>query len=180
MKNKGIMIAILVVIVGVAGFLLFNPKKDTSQLASEQSSKNSADSITDDKNTTPDTTNPTTSPNTTTSTKDNSEETQGQFSGEDDITSPDVAVFEVSYDGTSFSPKTTTINAGDIVVFKNDSQSDLWPASDPHPTHTNYPEFNAQKSIAPGGKFEFKFTKVGTWGYHNHKNHDATGTIIVK
>ncbi len=156
--------------------MLTNNKNTETQLDSEQNSQNLEDKLVEDQKTT-DNTMPATS--STPTTNSNNEE-QGQFSGEDDITSPDVAVFEVSYDGTSFTPKTITIKQGDIVVFKNNSNKDFWPASNNHPSHTLYPEFDPKKSIAPGGKFEFKFLKTGTWGFHDHKNDDATGTIIVK
>ena len=93
---------------------------------------------------------------------------------------PNIQVVEVDFDGTAFSPKTVTINQNDWVFFKNKSTVAFWPASDPHPTHTNYPGFDALKSIAPGGEYKFQFTKVGTWGYHDHLDHGITGTVIVK
>lgn len=102
------------------------------------------------------------------------------FSGEGDIQAPDIQVREVVYNGSTFSPASLTIKAGDIVVFKNESNTSFWPASDPHPTHTNYPGFDAGKAIAAGSTFEFKFTKVGTWGYHNHLNPAQHGTIKVQ
>lgn len=105
---------------------------------------------------------------------------QGQFSGEDDIMSPDVAVHEITFSGTAFSPSTLTIKNGDIVVFKNNSDKDFWPASAPHPSHTNYPEFDAKAAIAPGKTFQFKFTKVGAWGFHDHLTPSAFGKITVE
>ena len=105
--------------------------------------------------------------------------TPGQFSGEADIQGGDTAVFEVIYDGAKFSPATLTIKQGDIVVFKNQSDGPFWPASAPHPSHTNYPEFDSKSAIAAGKSFEFKFTKIGSWGYHDHLNSSAFGTIKV-
>lgn len=92
---------------------------------------------------------------------------------------PDILVSEVIYDGTKFSPASLSIKTGDVVIFKNSSQSDFWPASDPHPAHTNYPDFDAKKPIPPGGTFQFKFMKSGTWGYHNHLQPAVTGVIKV-
>ncbi|HEX3099900.1 MAG TPA: cupredoxin domain-containing protein [Patescibacteria group bacterium] len=92
----------------------------------------------------------------------------------------DVAVVEIDYDGKAFSPSTVTIKSGDVVVFKNNSTTSFWPASGPHPTHTLYPEFDPKQAIAAGQSWQFKFTKVGTWPFHNHLNPSATGTIIVK
>lgn len=92
---------------------------------------------------------------------------------------PDIQVFEVVYDGAKFSPASLSIKAGDVVIFKNSSQVNFWPASDPHPTHTDYPEFDAKKPIPPGGTFQFKFMQLGTWGYHNHLQAAATGVVKV-
>ncbi len=106
-------------------------------------------------------------------------ESRGVFSDEYDITNVDVQVHEVIYDGTSFLPNSLEIKAGDIVFFKNESAKSFWPASDPHPSHTAYPEFDAKASLAAGATFDFKFIKVGTWGFHDHLRPAATGTIIV-
>ena len=101
------------------------------------------------------------------------------FSNEADVTGKG-AVREVDFDGSNFSPSTLTIKAGDTVVFKNKGNSDFWPASNPHPTHTDYPGFDALGPVAPGQFYQFQFNKVGTWGYHDHLNPSARGTIIVQ
>lgn len=105
---------------------------------------------------------------------------QGQFSSEDDIMAPDVAVHEISFSGTAFSPATLTIKKGDIVVFRNNSDKDFWPASAMHPDHLLYPEFDAKQALAPGSKYEFKFLKVGAWGFHDHLTPTAFGKITVQ
>lgn len=86
----------------------------------------------------------------------------------------------VTYSASGFSPQSVTIKAGDTVVFKNTSGRDFWPASGPHPTHTNYPEFDAKKNVASGSSYSFTFTKTGSWKYHDHLNPALTGTIIVQ
>jgi hypothetical protein len=30
-----------------------------------------------------------------------------------------------------------------------------------------------------GTSYAFTFGKIGSWGYHNHLNHGATGTVVV-
>jgi plastocyanin len=92
----------------------------------------------------------------------------------------DVSVFEVTYDGKAFAPSQLTIKNGDIVRFKNNSTGNFWPASAPHPAHTVYPEFDPKKAIAAGQTWEFKFTKSGTWSYHDHINPTAFGKITVQ
>lgn len=79
-----------------------------------------------------------------------------------------------------FSPATLTVTAGEEVTFKNESAKKMWPASNTHPTHLIYPEFDAKSAIASEGAYKFKFTKKGTWPYHDHLEPVHQGTIIVK
>lgn len=92
---------------------------------------------------------------------------------------PNIQVVEVDFDGSQFTPATVNIKAGDYVFFKNKSTVDFWPASDPHPTHTDYPGFDALHNIAPGGEYKFQFTKIGSWGYHDHLAPFIRGTVNV-
>ncbi len=92
---------------------------------------------------------------------------------------PNIQVTEVAFDGSQFTPATVNIKAGDWVFFKNNSTVDFWPASNPHPSHTDYPGFDALKPIAPGGEYKFQFTKVGSWGYHDHLAAYIHGTVNV-
>lgn len=110
----------------------------------------------------------------------NNDKTDAAYSGESDVTNVDVAVFDVSYNGTAFSPSKLEIKNGDIVRFKNDSDKDFWPASSPHPAHTDYPEFDPKKKLAPNSIWEFKFTKSGTWKFHDHLVPSAYGSITVE
>jgi len=102
------------------------------------------------------------------------------YSDETDISSgAEVQVFEVSYDGKAFSPASLDIRMGDVVFFKNNSDSPFWPASGPHPTHGMYPEFDAKAPVKPGETFQFKFLRVGEWKYHDHMNNGVSGVINV-
>ena len=104
----------------------------------------------------------------------------GRFSsGEGDATAPDIQVWQIDYDGMQFTPKTLNIKVGDYVIFKNNSTDGFWPASDPHPQHTGYPGFYAGKAIDAGSKYQFQFNNAGAWGFHNHLNPGATGTVNV-
>lgn len=104
----------------------------------------------------------------------------GTFSsGEDDAMAPDILVVQVDYDGTAYNPSAVDIKVGDIVIFRNNSNGQMWPASAPHPTHTNYPEFDAKQGIEAGGKWQFKFERTGLWFFHDHLNPSARGTINV-
>ena len=99
--------------------------------------------------------------------------------GENADAGPDIAVVEVDFNGSQFAPQSVNIKVNDWVFFKNKSSVDFWPASNPHPTHTGYPGFDALKAIPPGGEYRFQFTKAGSWGYHDHLDPSIQGVIVV-
>ena len=81
--------------------------------------------------------------------------------------------------GNGYEPKNLDIHVGDTVIFKNVSTDDRWPASNIHPTHEIYPEFDPVKPVTPGANWEFRFDKAGTWRYHDHLAPSISGTITV-
>ena len=80
---------------------------------------------------------------------------------------------------SGYSPQNIEIEQGTTVVFENESGPDRWPASNNHPTHLIYPEFDPKKKVPAGSSWSFTFDKVGDWGYHDHIQDDITGTIRV-
>ncbi|WP_419931745.1 cupredoxin domain-containing protein [Candidatus Poriferisodalis sp.] len=80
--------------------------------------------------------------------------------------------------GGIFVPERLEIVTGDTVTFVNESEWGVWPASNIHPTHEIYPEFDPLREIPPGESWSFKFTRRGTWRYHNHSLASETGVII--
>ncbi len=95
--------------------------------------------------------------------------------------------YTVTYTDSGFSPSVVTIKKGDTVVFKNESTTSFWPASDPHPLHNGYPTtggcigstFDACAYIPPGGQWSFLFQFIGSWGYHDHLSPRQGGTVVV-
>lgn len=79
-----------------------------------------------------------------------------------------------------FEPETIQIEKGTEVVFKNSGTQPHWPASDFHPTHGIYPEFDPQKPVSPGQSWVFRFNKKGSWNYHDHLKPDRLGVIKVE
>lgn len=79
-----------------------------------------------------------------------------------------------------FKPQDLTIIQGDIVVFKNGLDKPFWPASNLHPSHTIYPEFDALEPVPPGGEWSFQFLRTGIWNYHDHIRAYYRGTITVE
>lgn len=86
----------------------------------------------------------------------------------------------VTFSGSSFSPSSLEVKVGDTVTFVNNSSLGMWVASAPHPTHTDYPEFDAKQVYNPGEVYAFTFTKAGNWKFHNHLNPTYFGVIVVK
>lgn len=79
-----------------------------------------------------------------------------------------------------FTPATIRVKAGTTVTFINNGQALHWPASNPHPVHTDLPGFDAKKGLATGEEYLFTFTEVGTWGYHDHLNTTFKGSVVVE
>ncbi|PIT96550.1 hypothetical protein COT82_02595 [Candidatus Campbellbacteria bacterium CG10_big_fil_rev_8_21_14_0_10_35_52] len=86
----------------------------------------------------------------------------------------------VTYSDEGFTPKEITVANGQTVRFVNESSGNMWVASDTHPAHTILPEFDSKKAVGNGENYEFTFTKIGKWNYHNHIKPNLIGTIIVE
>lgn len=180
MKNKVLYIVLAVLVIGLLGLYIYGKSQtQTPTVSTSSQAQNSASALNSAANSNENAnansaTNANTNANTQANTPANN--SQGQFSNESDNKSE---VRQVVYDGSKFTPSTLTIKVGDTVVFKNASKEPFRVASDPHPSHTNYPEFDSKGPVAAGASFQFIFTKIGSWGYHNHLNASATGTIKV-
>lgn len=82
-------------------------------------------------------------------------------------------------DEQGFSPRESSIKVCTRVIFKNNLPQAFWPASDIHPTHGIYPEFDPLQGINPGGSWFFVFDRVGRWRYHDHLSPQVTGIMNV-
>ncbi len=79
-----------------------------------------------------------------------------------------------------FAPSTVTVRQGDTVVFENHDTTARWPASNIHPTHHIYPEFDPRAPVAPGQRWAFTFDRPGAWNYHDHLAPDVSGAVVVE
>lgn len=86
----------------------------------------------------------------------------------------------VTYTNDGFNPAELKIKAGTEVTFVNQSDTKMWIASAPHPTHMLYPEFDEKASVSKGDSYSFTFSKVGIHPYHNHLLLGKYGKIIVE
>ena len=89
----------------------------------------------------------------------------------------EVQVVEMTPNG--FEPQSVIVDQNSSVIFVNKDKESRWPASNPHPTHELYPEFDARKPIAPAESWAFKPKKVGEWKYHDHNFPHMRGVITV-
>ncbi len=112
------------------------------------------------------------------------------ISGDVDVaTAPMTAT--VTYDGSSFTPRSVTIARGGTVTWVNESGGNMWVASARHPDHTVYAGTTRQQHCPDtsgtafdqcqgGGNYSFTFTKTGSWNYHDHINASVFGTVVVE
>jgi len=85
----------------------------------------------------------------------------------------------ITYTDNGFQPSFLAVRVNDIVKFRNQSTVGMWIASNPHPTHSDYPELDQRASVNAGGEYTFTFKKVGVWGFHNHIKLSTQAVISV-
>ena len=76
-----------------------------------------------------------------------------------------------------FEPSEITIRKGDTVTFKTTAGKPFWPASNLHPTHGIYPEFDPKQPVDPDKTWSFQLDTVGDWKYHDHLAPNFRGVI---
>ena len=90
---------------------------------------------------------------------------------------PNDHIIKMTSDG--FSPEAITIKKGETVTWVNEDKDFHWPASNLHPTHLIYPEFDPREPVAPGETWSFQFDRIGKWRLHDHLRPRYTGTVEV-
>lgn len=86
-------------------------------------------------------------------------------------------VITLTTDG--FTPAELTITRGETVTFRTTTGKRFWPASNLHPSHLEYSDFDPKAPIEPDGEWSFTFDQVGEWRMHDHLAPYYTGTITV-
>ncbi len=99
------------------------------------------------------------------------------FVSKDEI---DPAAVVIRITDTAFEPSNLEIKKGQKVVWVNETNDYVWPASNLHPTHEIYPEFEPQEPFDPGLAWAFEFKKSGEWEFHDHLKPSRRGIIKVK
>lgn len=88
-----------------------------------------------------------------------------------------VHTIEITREG--FSTTSLEINVGDTVVWNNTDTDPHWPASNLHPSHALYSEFDPLEPIEPGSEWRFIFERGGEWRFHDHLYPARGGVIVV-
>ncbi len=86
---------------------------------------------------------------------------------------------EIVLTSKGFEPEKLVITEGDSVTFKTDTGKSFWPASDSHPTHSIYSDFDPKMPVAATSSWSFVFKKAGAWEFHDHLYPQYSGKIIV-
>lgn len=79
-----------------------------------------------------------------------------------------------------FVPQYVRVRRGTRVTFTTTRDANFWPASNTHPAHTMYPEFDPKRPVTASESWSFVFDRVGVWNYHDHIRSYFTGTIYVE
>lgn len=87
---------------------------------------------------------------------------------------------EVIMKDDSYQPEKIQIKVGQAIRFVNASTGNHWPASNIHPTHDLYPEFDPKKELKPGETWTFTFHKKGLWRMHDHLLPYIKGVVTVE
>lgn len=75
------------------------------------------------------------------------------------------------------SPDPVTVRVGETVCWVNQDSVNRWPASNLHPTHEIYPDFDPMQGVKPGDTWCFAFGRPGIWKYHDHLLPGIVGTV---
>lgn len=89
-----------------------------------------------------------------------------------------------------FDPSNIEITKGDSITWVNTDTRLHWPASNPHPTHTEYESedsgcigsaLDACHGLKKDESYTFKFENIGVWGMHDHLfPGDSMSVVVLK
>lgn len=88
-------------------------------------------------------------------------------------------VAEIRMKDKAYQPATLTIKQGQAIRFLNDDTLSYWPASNIHPTHEIYSEFDPKRALQPKEEWVFRFDRVGSWRMHDHLYPFIKGVITA-
>lgn len=78
-----------------------------------------------------------------------------------------------------FVPRDVQVDRGTTVVFSTTRPFQFWPASNEHPAHTIFPDFDSKRPIDADQPWSYTFERLGEWRFHDHVRSYYSGTIYV-
>lgn len=88
-------------------------------------------------------------------------------------------VVTIAMGDSGYSTTSIRVAVGDTIAFENVGTRERWPASDLHPTHELYSEFDPRAPLSSGELWAFRFTRCGMWRFHDHLAPNIRGVITV-
>lgn len=85
----------------------------------------------------------------------------------------------VRYTNDGFIPSSIRVASGTMVEFINESDNEMWVASNEHPSHEKLSTFDQFRGSKKGSLYRYVFDKKGTWDYHDHIAPSFEGVVIV-
>lgn len=86
----------------------------------------------------------------------------------------------VTISSSGFVPQVLTIKAGNTVKWQDtDSSTTHMVVSDPYPQDNGLPGLKSNQ-LGKGTSYIYKFTKKGTYGYHDYLHPTVNGSVVVK
>ena len=89
-------------------------------------------------------------------------------------------LYSVFYSGGVFSPTNLRIHKGDTVKFQNNSLIAVRIVPDTEKDQENGVGFSNIGEIPSKNSFSYTFSSAGIFNYHNEKNPNEAGTIIIR
>jgi len=180
--NKTVTTILIILAIAIGGFLIFSGGSDQPQQPADQPA-----TTTDIDADQPE--EATTSPTPSNDMQSADDTDSAMSTSSTDSESADAPAATVTYENGQFSPQTVTIKQGQTVRFES-AGGNMWVGVDQHPTHTQYDGTSlsehcngGQESFdqcESGDTYSFTFDTTGEFGYHNHVNPSAGGTVIVQ
>ena len=90
-----------------------------------------------------------------------------------------VGEYVVTLKPDGYEPSELEIPVGSTVTFVSETGKSHWPASNLHPMHEIYPEFDSKRPVPADESWSFTFDRAGTWDMHDHLRAYYIGTIRV-
>jgi hypothetical protein len=173
MKKAFIVLAVIIILAG-AGYYLFRsnqakaPTNDQIQSQTQQSQNNQTLASTTPSAITPTTNNPV-GGNYTSSSSPSGGENAGS----------NIQVYEVDFDGTSYSPAVSNLHVGDYLFIKNKSSGDFWPVAGSANTIAALTDFNPAAPMGSGQEYKFQFNQAGDFSFGDNLKANAVFEVKV-